>query len=76
MQTFREAVDALVTARKKCPDLAIEITLETYGARIHATLGNSGLDRSVSWADMENANANVLAICVGDVTRSLVSLNR
>ncbi len=72
MDTFRDAVAALVSVRKKYPNMSIEITLETYGARIHATLGNEGLDRSVSWADMEYAHANVLAICVGDVARHLV----
>lgn len=73
MDTFRDAVAALVTVRKKYPEMIIEITLETYGARIHATLGNQGLDRSVSWADMEHAHANVLAISVGDLARQLVA---
>lgn len=74
MDTIREAVAALVSARKKYPSLNIEITLEEYGARIHATVNSRGLDRSVSWADMENAHVNVLAVCVGDVARDLVSL--
>jgi len=73
MDTFRDAVAALVTARKKYPEMLIEITLETYGARIHATLGDRGLDRSVSWSEMEHAHANVLAIGVGDVARQLVA---
>ncbi len=73
MDTFENAVAALVTVRKKYPEIRIEITLETYGARIHATLDNQGMDRSVSWADMKYAHANVLAICVGDVARQLVA---
>ena len=74
MNAFREAAAALVTARKTHSGLAIEITLEEYGARIHATMKNRGLDRSVSWADIEDAHVNVLAICVGDVARQLAAL--
>lgn len=73
MDTLREAVAALASVRKKYPSMNIEITLEEYGARIHATLNTRGLDRSVSWAEMENAHINVLAVCVGDVARNLVS---
>lgn len=73
MDTFREAVDALVSARKTYGGMTIEITLETYGARIHATLDNYGMGRSVSWEAMEHAHANVLAICVGVVARQLAA---
>jgi hypothetical protein len=72
MDTFRDAAASLATVRKKYPEMQIKITIEEYGARIHATLGIQGIDRSVSWLDMEYAHANVLAICVGDVARQLV----
>lgn len=73
IETFKEAAAALATVRKKYPDMLIEITIEAHGPRIHATLGSAGLDRSVSWADLQHAHANVLAISVGDVARALVN---
>lgn len=76
MNSFREAVDAMVSAKKKHPGLAMKITLETYGARIHGIMDNRQFDQSVSWADMADAHVNVLAICVGDVARNLASLTK
>lgn len=73
IETFREAAAALATVRKKYPDMTIEITIEAHGPRIHATRGNAGLDRSVSWMDLQHAHANVLAISVGDVARDLIA---
>ncbi len=74
MQTFREAADAMVSAKKKHPGLAMKITVETYGACIHGIMGDRSMDHSVSWLDMSDAHVNVLAICVGDVARNLASL--
>lgn len=73
IETFREAAAALATVRKKYPEMAIEITIEAHGPRIHSTLGSVGLDRSVSWMDLQHAHANVLAISVGDVARDLIA---
>jgi len=71
MQTFREAADAILSAKKKHPGLLMRVTIETYGAQILGIMGNRELERTVSWDDMQNAHANVLAISIGDVAREI-----
>jgi hypothetical protein len=73
IDTFREAAAALATVRKKYPGMIIEITIETHGPRVHATLGQIGMDQTIAWTDLSHAHANVLAISVGDVARQLVA---
>jgi hypothetical protein len=75
MNRLREAVAALEFVRDRYPGLSIEITLEAYGPRVHATLNGVGLDRSVSWLDLETGNISVLAVCVYDVAGELSKCN-